>query len=57
LPLKIEDLMDEEKRKQWVINKGINVFSLYDVKNPFFLLMFLSRYLLNLVKYTSGGKE
>ncbi len=38
IPVKVEDLMDEEKRKDWIVNKGMTVFSLYDPKKPFFLL-------------------
>lgn len=36
--VKLEDFADEDKRKGWVRNKGMTVFSLYDPKNPFFLL-------------------
>lgn len=38
VPVKIEDFISPGKRKEWIINKGMTVFSLYDPKNPFFLL-------------------
>lgn len=38
LPVKIEDFIDSNKRKEWIKNKNMKVFSLYDTKNPFFLL-------------------
>jgi hypothetical protein len=38
MPVKIEDLADVDKRTGWIAEKGMKVFSLYDVKNPFFLL-------------------
>lgn len=38
VPVKLEDFADEEKRKDWLIKKDMKVFSLYDPKNPFFLL-------------------
>lgn len=38
ISVKVEDLIDEEKRKDWIVNKGMTVFSLYDPKNLFFLL-------------------
>lgn len=37
-PVKIEDFADEGKRKEWVQEKDMKVFSIYDPKNPFFLL-------------------
>jgi len=37
-PVKLDDLADEEKRKAWADEKGMAVFSLFDPKNPFFLL-------------------
>jgi len=37
-PVKLEDFIDEGKRRDWLINKGMRVFSLYDLKNPFFIL-------------------
>jgi len=37
-PVKLEDFTDPEKRKSWRINKGMMVFSLYDPRNPFFLI-------------------
>lgn len=38
VPVKLEDFIDEDKRKAWIKDKGLTVFSLYDPKNPFFLL-------------------
>jgi hypothetical protein len=38
VPVKLEDFIDAEKRKKWMIDKGMMVFSLFDAKNPFFLL-------------------
>ncbi len=36
--VKLEDFVDEEKRKEWIEDKGMMVFGLFDFKNPFFLL-------------------
>jgi hypothetical protein len=38
VPVKLEDFLDAGKRKAWVEDKNMTVFSLYDPKNPFFLL-------------------
>lgn len=38
IPVTLEDFVDEDKRKEWIITKGMTVFSLFDPKNPFFLL-------------------
>jgi hypothetical protein len=38
VPVKLEDFIDDDKRKAWIKDKGLTVFSLYDPKNPFFLL-------------------
>jgi hypothetical protein len=38
MPVRLDDFLDAEKRKEWAKEKGMMVFSLYDVKNPFFLL-------------------
>jgi len=38
VPVRPEDFIDEGKRKHWLTNKGMRVFSLYDPKNPFFIL-------------------
>jgi hypothetical protein len=38
VPVKIEDFADPVKRREWREKKGMMVFSLYDVKNPFFLI-------------------
>jgi hypothetical protein len=38
LPLKLEDLMIEEKRLEWKQKRNMVVFSLFDPKSPFFLL-------------------
>jgi hypothetical protein len=38
VPVKLEDFIDPENRKGWIREKGMLVFSLFDPKNPFFLL-------------------
>lgn len=38
IPVKLEDFIDENKREDWIKNKRLMVFSLYDPENPFFLL-------------------
>jgi hypothetical protein len=38
LPLALDDFIDAEKRKGWIDEKDMVVYSLYDAKNPFFLL-------------------
>lgn len=38
IPVKLEDFIDENKREDWIKNKRLMVFSLYDSENPFFLL-------------------
>jgi len=38
IPVRLEDFIDAEKRKYWRTEKGMMVFSLYDPKNPFFLI-------------------
>ena len=38
VPVKLEDFVESEKRRDWIVSKGMRVFSLYDSKNPFFLL-------------------
>lgn len=38
VPVKLEDFADEAKRKEWIENKGMKVFSLFDPKNSFFLV-------------------
>jgi len=38
LPLPLDDLIDGEKRRSWTVDKNMVVFSLYDARNPFFLL-------------------
>lgn len=38
IPVKLKDIIDPEKRKTWRMDKGMMVFSLYDPKNPFFLI-------------------
>jgi hypothetical protein len=37
-PVKLDDFIDPERRKGWIMDKGMMVFSLYDPKNPFFLI-------------------
>ncbi|MBM3436431.1 MAG: nucleotidyltransferase family protein [Bacteroidetes bacterium] len=38
VPVRLEDFMKKEIRESWVREKGMTVFSLFDPKNPFFLL-------------------
>ena len=38
IPVRLDDFLDAEKRKEWAKEKGMMVFSLYDAKNTFFLL-------------------
>jgi hypothetical protein len=38
IPVKLVDFIDPEKRRSWRMDKGMLVFSLYDPKNPFFLI-------------------
>jgi hypothetical protein len=38
LPLPLDDLIDGEKRRSCAVDKNMVVFSLYDARNPFFLL-------------------
>jgi len=38
IPVRLEDLVNPEKRREWIESKGMKVFSLFDSKNPFFLL-------------------
>jgi hypothetical protein len=35
LPLALDDFIDAEKRKGWIVDKDMVVYSLYDAKNPF----------------------
>jgi len=38
IPVLLDEFLDAEKRKSWIVNKGMMVFSLFDEKNPFFTL-------------------
>jgi len=38
IPVKLADFMKKEIRESWIREKGMTVFSLFDPKNPFFLL-------------------
>lgn len=38
IPAKLEDFAEPDKRKAWITEKGMMVFSLFDPKNPFFLI-------------------
>ncbi len=42
IPVKVEEFIDPAKRKSWRMDKGMIVFSLYDPKNPFFLIDILT---------------
>ena len=37
-PVKISDIIDPEKRRAWIKEKNMKVFSLYDPRNPFIIL-------------------
>ena len=36
--VRLEDFIKKEIRESWIREKGMTVFSLFDPKNPFFLL-------------------
>lgn len=38
IPVRLEDLTDDHKRKEWAEGKNMTVFSLYDPQNPFLIL-------------------
>jgi hypothetical protein len=38
IPVSLDDFAHAEKRKEWVAHKGMTVFTVYDVENPFFLI-------------------
>lgn len=38
MPVNIESLIDQDKRKEWAKDKDMKVFGLYDEKSPFFLV-------------------
>jgi len=38
IPVRFEEFADAKKRKLWIQEKGIEVFSIFDPKNPFLLL-------------------
>ncbi|MDR4497199.1 MAG: hypothetical protein MRK02_04635 [Candidatus Scalindua sp.] len=38
IPVPLEDFTDKGKRESWVKEKGMMVFSLFDPRNPYFLL-------------------
>lgn len=38
IPVGLDDFVDAEKRAEWVKDKGMTAFSLYDAENPFFLV-------------------
>lgn len=38
IPVGLDDFVDAEKRAEWVRDKRMTVFSLYDAENPFFLV-------------------
>jgi hypothetical protein len=38
IPVQLDDFADTEKRKEWIDQKGMTVFTVYDVENPFFLV-------------------
>jgi len=38
MPVRIDDIMEEEKRAEWKEEKNMAVFSLHDPKRPFFLV-------------------
>ncbi len=44
LPVKLEDFLNKDKRKKWMDEKNMKVFSLFDPKNPFFLIDIMMEY-------------
>lgn len=38
IPVQLDDFIDSDKRKKWITEKGMKVFSLFDPKAPFFLI-------------------
>lgn len=38
MPIRIEEIIDAGKRSEWIRDKNMVVFSLYDEKTPFFLI-------------------
>jgi len=38
IPVKLDDLSDSQKRKEWAETKNMTVFSLYDPRNSFLIL-------------------
>ncbi len=38
IPVRLDDLSDDQKRKEWAEAKNMTVFSLYDPKNSFLIL-------------------
>jgi len=38
IPVPLDDFAVTEKRKEWIDQKGMTVFTVYDVENPFFLI-------------------
>jgi hypothetical protein len=38
IPVLLDDFANAEKRKAWIHQKGMMVFTVYDVDNPFFLI-------------------
>ena len=38
IPVPLVDFALREKRKEWIDHKGMTVFTVYDVENPFFLI-------------------
>jgi hypothetical protein len=38
IPVRLDDFAHTEKRKEWIDHKGMTVFGLYDIENPFFLI-------------------
>lgn len=37
-PVPVDDLIREERREEWIRDKGMRVFSFFDPKTPYFLL-------------------
>ncbi|MFQ5963840.1 MAG: nucleotidyl transferase AbiEii/AbiGii toxin family protein [Candidatus Scalinduaceae bacterium] len=38
IPVSLDDFTEREKREEWIREKGMMVFSLFDPRNPYFLL-------------------
>jgi hypothetical protein len=57
VPVRIEDILDPAKRRTWITEKGMRVFSLFDPKNPFFLIDVFTEFTFDFAAvYTRRGR-